>query len=259
MSTVCGPGGARRGELGGEGPGGVDALDGEEIEAELIEERDEERPGYTVRCDVDCHGALSRGLAQYLARLRIEGAGRDLSFNLVTYDLPDVEVSDRGHPTAAVWSDADGIYDASNLSPALGNPIGEVNGMHVVLRRASEFVLPLKVSIWATDKVERQHILREMENSFSPVEWMNGFWLRLPFYFNATATYALQSSRYDVAEERVMAGLRIATLTVEARIPVLAVRYLPMARPRSRPGGQNGSGVADCLPVGADGLPVVLR
>jgi hypothetical protein len=189
-------------------------------------------PTITNRHETDARTALTRGLAMYLRGLEFDGgAGRILAFgNRVFESYADPEVQ-AAFPSAMVSSDSPGNYDASRLTP--GEPVDRVQAAEGnALISTSEFVLDMVIDIWATENRSRMALVAGMEQALSPVDWMYGLRLDLPFYFGARAGYELQSVQYIDSEESATRRYRRASMVVSGRVPVYRFAAKPLARPR---------------------------
>jgi hypothetical protein len=189
-------------------------------------------PTITNRHETDARTALTRGLAMYLRGLEFDGgAGRILAFgNRVFESYADPEVQ-AAFPSAMVSSDSPGNYDASRLTP--GEPVDRVQAAEGnALISTSEFVLDMVIDIWATEPRSRMALVAGMEQALSPVDWMYGLRLDLPFYFGARAGYELQSVQYIDSEESATRRYRRASMVVSGRVPVYRFAAKPLARPR---------------------------
>ena len=189
-------------------------------------------PVITNRHETDARTALTRGLAYYLRGLEFDGgAGRILAFgNRVFESYADPEVQ-AAFPSALVSSDTPGTYDSSRLTP--GEPVDRVQAAEGnAIYSTSEFVMDMVIDIWATESRSRMALVAGMEQALSPVDWMYGLRLDLPFYFGARAGYELQSVQYIDSEESATRRYRRASMVVSGRVPVYRFAAKPLVRPR---------------------------
>jgi len=188
----------------------------------------------TARRDCDAHGALVRGLAEYLETLSIDNDGTALRFKSVAQDFADVE-DPHLFPRAAVYSMSLGNYDASNLTPVIRSraKVYVMGEEAVYLLKASELRLDITVEVWATDKDARQALVAMLEDAFCPVDWKYGARLELPHYYNTRANYQLTGVTYLDSDTEVARRKRGAMVTLSAQVPVLRPIALPTARPRT--------------------------
>jgi hypothetical protein len=189
---------------------------------------------YNANREEDARTALTRGLAEYCAQLSIAwSAGRKLKFNRTFAQWAEVE-DQSTYPTAIAMSDDVATYDAHGFKPTLivKDEVPLPVGQDLFLAKTSELVIPVTLHVWATDVLERKGLCAMLEDAFSPVEWMFGFRLDLPYYFGQRAEYELQSSSYLDSEEDATRGYRRAQFVLRARVPVTKLVSLPAGRPR---------------------------
>jgi hypothetical protein len=92
--------------------------------------------------------------------------------------------------------------------------------------------LNLTIDVWSTENRARMSLVAGLEQALSPVEWMFGVRIDLPFYFGARAEYEPISVQYQDSEESATRRYRRAILVVSGRVPVYRIIPLPRARPR---------------------------
>jgi hypothetical protein len=191
-------------------------------------------PSYTAVRLTDTRTALTRGLAEYLAQLSVEGegSGRDLWFRQVFETWPEPETQAQ-YPAAIVYAPDLGSYDSSKFTP-MPNARNRLAGTNMYLLSHSEFVQDLRVEIWTTDLVSRREIVSGLEAAFNPVSWMYGFKLELPHYYNERAVFELKSMRYMDTEEDAMRRYRKAEFVLTASVPLVNVFEFPEAKPKFR-------------------------
>lgn len=163
--------------------------------------------------ETDARTALTRGLAEYLRTLSVVMLnGRDIRFEKV-YELfsqPEVPAK---YPSAIVYASQPGTYDASRFTPQTFNL-----GSGITVRAVSEFVQSIDLEVWATDPKERMALVAMIEDAFNPVDWMTGFFLDLPHYHNARATYELVSMTYLDSGEDNQRGWCKAAFSINANV-----------------------------------------
>lgn len=140
--------------------------------------------------ETDAHGALSRGLKEYLEQLSMNWQGRLIQFSHVFDDWATTE-DDADYPAAAMIATEQGMYDASKLTPSTI----AVNATQIV-RSVSEFQVPMTIVAVATDPVAREGMAAMLEDALNPVDWMYGVRLELPHYFSTRCTIEPLGSRY---------------------------------------------------------------
>lgn len=189
-------------------------------------------PVYTANQETDARGALTRGLAEYVAGLsRTMPGGRTVAFR---YVLPEWAEPETGpdYPSASVTSVEEGKYDASSFTPRilLDARLSPPDARYLV--KASEFMLTMKLDIWCTDPAERMALVAAVEGAMCPTDWMYGARLELPHYFNARATYELLSMSYVDTAEDALRRYRRALVTIAGCVPVMRLVSLPTLKPR---------------------------
>ena len=181
----------------------------------------------TANCEVDTRTALTRGLAEYISQLSIQmPGGRELRFKSVkdTYAEPE----DRSaYPSACVYSFEKLEYDASRFTPGVNKnyQLPPPDGRYFI--EMAEAVLIVTVETWSTDPKERMGLAKMLEDAFNPVDFMYGFRLDLPHYYNARAEFALKSIEYIDTEDDAMKRHRKSIFMVEGRVPLIRLANFP--------------------------------
>ncbi len=181
---------------------------------------------YTTNQETDARTAMSRALKEYLEQILLELPGRQVYFGTVRTEFAEPE-DGASYPAACCYAIGPQTYDAPGLTPGIKTtPLG--NGRFIV--HASDLVIKLRAEVFATDKAERMGVIRSLERAFYPVDFINGFRLAMPHYFGARAEFSMRSASYDDDEASAIRRYRRATLTLEARGPVLNLgTYAPSA------------------------------
>jgi len=196
---------------------------------------DDEGTGLTAHQETDCRTALTRGLAAYVAPLSIQlPGGRALRFKQVLGEWAEPEVPSR-FPSAVVYAVGSGTYDADSFTPRVNerNRLATPDGRYLL--RLAEFVIELQVAVWCTDPTERQGMVALLEQALNPTDFMYGFRLDLPHYFNARASFEMKGMEYRDSEEDAIKRRRIAVFTLEGRVPlmkIVSVPSIPSSGPR---------------------------
>jgi hypothetical protein len=190
---------------------------------------------YTADQETDARTALTRGLAEYLAQIVFPApGGRELRFDKVLDTWAEPEDGAK-FPRAIVYGTGIGIYDAGSLTPDLPtarNRLPAPDGRYLISSCA--FVQDLTVEVWANDPAARRAIAAGLESALLPVDWMFGFVLELPFYFNERATYTLKDMAYPDNEQDAMRRYRKAVFTITGEVPVVNLFTYPLAKPSFR-------------------------
>lgn len=190
----------------------------------------------TINKTTDARTALTRGLAEYISQLSVEVDGRLSAFYSNVYETyPDPE-NNSIYPSATVYSNDTGTYDASRLTQQANTkenlPAPDQN---TFLVSPSEYVLDMVVELWANDAKERMALVAMLEEALNPVMFMaSACRLELPHYCNQRADYEMISSVYIDDEQSAIRRFRIARVTVRGRVPVCRIVTLPGAMPRTR-------------------------
>jgi len=151
-------------------------------------------------CDV--RTALKRGLAEYLASLP-EFIHPSFNTRVRLKEVWDVwpdQEDKRKYPSAIVYSDREHLYDASSFTPVV-DPACKVDAMTYLVKHA-EVTFDMMIDILSTNPEERICFGMQMEDALNPVDWMYGFQLELPHYFNARGTYRVVTGNYPDDEPR---------------------------------------------------------
>jgi hypothetical protein len=170
--------------------------------------------------------------------------GRHFVFQRVFSQWAEPEDEAR-YPSAAVYADTPGTYDASRLTPGIIDRLQLPDGRFLL--SGMEYVLDLVVDTWETGPEGRQSISAMLEDAFVPVDFRYGPLLELPHYFNERATYELMSSAYVDDETAAQQRVRRARFTVRGRIAVKHLVTLPEGKPKVR----TSVSESEVIPVGS--------
>ncbi len=190
----------------------------------LILLRDDKSAGLTLVRETDLRRAMARGLKEYIEQLTFElDDARHVQFRNV-YDHWAEPEDYKQTPSACVYSVDQLAYgggaDAeSPMSPTVktipARGPGAPLGMQALL--PGEGVQTFMVECWAQDSEQRMAVSAMLEDAFNPVDWMWGFRLELPHYFNTRAVYKCVGSADLDTEEDAAKRYRKVVFTVEAR------------------------------------------
>lgn len=175
--------------------------------------------------ETDATTALTRGVAEYVAQQSIAAAGgRALRF-VSSFDTWAQPEDGACYPAFVAYThDVDGGYSDANMSPHTVNH-RYPNGTYEV--GGSELVIEMKCEVWATDPEERMALVLMLEEAFAPVEWMEGFRLELPHYFNQRASFLPGKVTYLGDAADAMDGYWKARIMLASSVP--RTRVLPFA------------------------------
>lgn len=174
----------------------------------------DDRQELTGDRETDARTALTRGVKEYLEGLEITmNRGRRSRFAKVVETWAESE-DPAMYPAAVVFAVEAGEYDASRFSPKLT----VIQGGGAALREVSELSQQVVVEVWATDPKERMALVAMLEDGFEPVDWMTGFRLELPHYFNARATFEKLMMSYDDSQESAQKRHRKAVFILAGNV-----------------------------------------
>jgi hypothetical protein len=199
-------------------------------EAQLVTDA-EQREVLTSRREVDARTALTRSLKEYLQQLVVvDPGGADLRFKEVfeTWAEPETVAV---FPSAAIYGAARGAFDASCFTP-VQNPaeiLPVEDGRYVV--KPCEYVQDLVIDIWAADIGVRSMLSAMTEEELSPVLWMYGMRLMVPYYHGVHAVFEPRFADYLESEDAARKRWRRCLITITARIPVVRLVGLPLTIP----------------------------
>ncbi len=194
----------------------------------------ETKPTYTASQETDARTALTRGLAEYLGQnltFTLLPSGRHVFLEKTFAEYADPE-DDAVYPSACVWSDGEQVYDPSGFTPrVLGDArLPAPDGRWLV--HVSNVVVPVRVDIYCSDKEERMALMAAAERILFPLDDHNGFILQLPHYFGLRGSYTLTRASYIDDEEASLRRFRRATISLDARVAVVRLGNVPIARPK---------------------------
>lgn len=181
--------------------------------------------------ECDARLAICRGLAEYIADLKFNAdGGRLVKFQQVHEEFAEPEEQAK-YPAAKIGLRGPGVYEARSLTPSIdpSERVPQPDGRYLIV--PCDFVTSIGVEVWANDPEERSAMICALERAFVPNFNKFGFDLQLPYYFNSRATYAMQELAVDDDGEVAMKRLRIATFTLQARVPFITLFSFPDARP----------------------------
>lgn len=206
------------------------ALNSTRPQARLVTNADEREVLQPVQL-VDTKTAITRSLADYIASLELptQMEGRTQRFTKI-FDVWAEPETVASFPSAVVYPVGDITYDPMNMSTT----VLEI-APHVGIRRGSAAQMQVSVEIWTNDPEERILLSLALENAFNPVDWMAGFLLTVPYYFNARAQFCLKSNMYEDDGESAQKRWRKATFTLDAEIEqIVPVGRFPYLIPQLR-------------------------
>lgn len=184
----------------------------------------------TARRQDCCIQACVRGMADYLETLSINSDGRLLKFKAV-YDKVPAPEKRAVWPAAAVLSEGECTYEDTQLGSASHSVISDQDARRVT--SPADMRVILRITVWATDPVERSALTAMVEDALNPVDWMGGVRLELPYYHMVRADYSVVGCELQEDEALTQQGFRKASFRVQATIPLVKVYgALPEFTPR---------------------------
>lgn len=170
----------------------------------------------------DCRTAICRGLQEYLQQLEFQqSGGRLFKFKKVLHTWAQPE-DPAEYPSACVYAPGPGTYDSSSYTSSIQQL--ETLGPNQYLRKPCELMLDLIIEIYCTSPDERVAISEMMENALNPGDFMYGFLLEMPHYFNERAIFEPTSHEYSDESADSKRRLRRLLIGLTATMPVLQLR-----------------------------------
>ena len=184
----------------------------------LIRLRDDQRVE-TQLCTTDATTALTRGVAEYVAPLQaIVPGGRLVTWDAVFDAWAEAEDQAETYPRfVAYTNDNAGKNDWSNMNRKVSTKRFP-DGTYLV--SGAELNVDIRAELRASDPEERQALVKMLEDAFNPVDWMQGFRLELPHYYNNRATYELVETTYLGNETDAVKRSYKARLILRGAVPI---------------------------------------
>jgi len=201
----------------------------------LITRPSDVRSTYTANRECDAVTAVKRGLREYLEQVYLDVLGVRVRFERVTEVWSEPEQTAK-YPGAAIMARDEAEYDAASLTPTLDTtPVQSLPGdspeRKTYLVRYSEATIPLVVELHTSNPEERIQCSMLLEDALNPVDWMYGFKLQLPHYFNQIAVYEPMRTQMLDSEDNARRRWRPGSVFLTARASVIRSRALPGLRP----------------------------
>ena len=197
----------------------------------LVGSVNDKQPPFSGNQETDARLALLRGLAEYIQPLTAQAVGgRKVQFKDVYEEAAEPE-EHATYPAVALTLQGDGVYEARSLSPTLdpAERIPAPDGRYLLVM--ADYVQDVSVECWANDPEERSAIVMMLERAFNPNSNRYGFVLEFPHYFNARGTYSMQRLRIADDPDTTARRFRIATFTLNCRVPLISLFSFPDAKP----------------------------
>lgn len=202
----------------------------------LITTAGDGRPTYTANRECDAVTAVKRGLREYLEQVFIDVAGERVYFQRVMEAWAESDDVAR-YPACAIMARDEADYDASSLTPSLDTTA--VSPMYsspaerrTFLVKYAEVTVPLVIEVHTSSPEERVHTSMLLEDALNPVDWMYGFKLQLPHYFNQIAVFEPVKTQQLDSEDNARRRWRPGTVFLSASISLVRSRSLPGLLPQ---------------------------
>ena len=203
----------------------------------LITSAAEPRAQYTVNRECDAVTAVKRGLKEYLEQVYLDVLGVRVRFQKVVEVWAESDEVAR-YPGAAVMAYDDADYEAGSMTPRLDITAvvqrpDDPSDERTYLVKYSEATVPLVVEVHTTSPEERVGVAMLLEDALNPVDWMFGFKLQLPHYFNQIAVFEPVRTQILDTEDAARRRFRPGSVFLSAQVSVLRARSLPTLQPRA--------------------------
>ena len=194
---------------------------GDRYGTQLVTDR-QQAQNLLVRADHDALTALRRGLAEYLLHYMPTAlGGREIRLDTVLWGWADFELRGR-FPTAYVTHV--GAVEYSATSTSRGSSFSKTDAGKPRLDVVASLSATLEVHLYAKDAVQRMALVRGIERTVYPNDWLDALRLKLDYYHGAFARYGLQSVTYEDSTEDAQAVFRRAVVTFTASVPLVVPR-----------------------------------
>lgn len=166
---------------------------------------------------VDTKTALSRALAEYIAKLQVtQPEGRTAAF-IKVFDVWAEPEDVASFPSAVIFPVSDLTYEETDMATRTFEIVPGVKA-----RRWASAKTTFNLIVWTNDPEERLMLCWMLENALNPVDGHAGFILEVPYYFNARARYLVTGLTYEDDSESAQQRWRKASFAIEAEIPAYA-------------------------------------
>ena len=178
--------------------------------------------------ETDAVTALKRGLKEYLEQIYLNVAGAQVRYQAVLDAWAEPE-SVATFPSAIVQPIGAATYDASSFSPNVQSKNKLPDGNYLV--KYSEVAVQLTIESHCSSPEERVAVTMMLEDALNPVDWMYGFKLDLPHYFNQRAHFEPVTGTMDDSADQAVRRLRPGIVTLNANVSVMRILCRPGLRP----------------------------
>ena len=202
----------------------------------LITSATEPPPKLTANRETDAVTALKRGLKEYLEQVHLDVAGVRIRFQQVHDVWADTDQFAQV-PSAAIMAAGEAAYDYHSLTPVLDPKLVVVNGAEPddtksYLIKYAEVTVTLVVELYCSSPGERVGVSMMLEDALNPVDWMYGFKLDLPHYYNQRVVFEPMSTQMLDSEGDARRRWRPGSIMLGGQVSLFRVRSLPKFQPK---------------------------
>lgn len=192
------------------------------------------KPVWTLNREVSAARAPLKSLAIYLREMM---AGPEAWRPKQVIELKAEPEVDSAYPALCVYTDAM-EYSAQDgsLSPYGGEEsvVKDAEGRETLLLVTNEVKITARVHVWANEMAHREGIMLALEDMLCPEEEASGFWLDMPHYHGARASFLLTEVSYEDSDGDNQRRYRRAMVSLECHAPVVRMKTIPRVRPFAR-------------------------
>lgn len=196
----------------------------------LVSRRRSPAPVLTGNRECDAVTALKRGLREYLEQVSLDFAGVRVRFERVLEQWAETEEVMR-LPAAVIQARDEATYESTGFTPSVVEvALPGLASQYLV--KYSEVIAPLVIEIHTSSPEERSQVSMLLEDALNPVEFMYGFQLDLPHYFNQRAVYEPVKTQQLDSEDAARRRWRPGSVFLTGQLSLYRVRSLPTLRPQ---------------------------
>ena len=116
-----------------------------------------------------------------------------------------------------------GTHEQVGLGPAwIDEATVDVYGKGSALLVLGEYIEPLTIEVYASHRAERRALMAGLKVALRPLEESSSLLLRLPHYYDQTASFTLLESQY-IDDPDIIRGKRRGQFPVQLRVPEVAL------------------------------------
>lgn len=202
----------------------------------LVKSPNDPTQALTANRECDAVTALKRGLKEYLEQVSLNVLGQRVRFQAV-HDVWAETDQVAKFPSAVVQSVGEATYDYASFAPVLDPARIVTFGAEPAQKRTylvkyAEVVVQLALETHCSTPEERVSVAMMLEDALNPVDWMYGFKLVLPHYFNQVAVFEPATTQMLDTEADARRRWRPGTVLLAGQISVFRTRSLPALQPR---------------------------